>query len=448
MLEGRHPRCPAFGPGAALAAATLLWGPLALAQELPEEQELEDRRILFDIENPPELNHQLTESLAFGAALDSEFTYEGNFDLDAADDRDLARLNPELAVSFGLDVSDNVFAYLEVHLERDFDFRAPDDEPDPETKLIIDEAYLTFSDIVEGLSLQAGRARLRDRREWLMDQELDGLRAFLRLTPFGLELAANREQLFDYDLLHKDSTTTINNYQANLRYKPDETFEANGYVFYRDNRDADTDDLTFLGLQAITDWPGGGGWWLDGAYVFGREDGSQVGGFGLDGGVTVVPDTPFGLSGTLATAFGSGDDDPGDGRDHAFRQTGLQENQDGFNGITRFKYYGEALDPELSNLIVLTAGIGLRPSARSSLDLVYHRYWQAETADFLRETAIDADPDGRHHHLGDEVDLVLGVAEIEAVDIEGAVGLFLPGIAFPDDSDAAFLARLEVSIDF
>ncbi|WP_193369549.1 alginate export family protein [Pelagibius marinus] len=448
MLKIRHARRPAFGPLAALSAATLLWAPLALAQEQQEEEELEDRHILFDIENPPELSYRLTEQLSFGAALDSEFNYEGDFDLDASEDQDLARLNPELAVSFGLDVSENIFAYLEVHLERDFDFRAPGDEPDPETKLIVDEAYLTFSDIVESLSLQVGRARLRDRREWLMDQELDGLRTFLRLSPFGLELAANREQFFDYDLLHKDSITAIDNYLAKLRYRPDETFEANGYVLIRDNRDADADDLTFLGVQAIADWPGGGGWWLDSAFVFGREDESQVSGFALDAGVTVVSDAPLGLSGTLAAAFGSGDSDPEDGHDHAFRQSGLQENQDGFNGITRFKYYGEVLDPELSNLVVLTAGLGLRPSEGSSLDLVYHRYWQPQAADFLREAALDADPGGRHHHLGDEIDLVLGLSEIEAVDIEAAVGVFLPGKAYSAENDAAFLARVEVSFDF
>lgn len=448
MLETRHSGWPTFAPVSALAAAALLWTPVALAQETPEGDDLEDRHILFDIENPPELDHHITKSLTFGAALDSEFVYERNFDLDAADNRDLARLTPELAVSFGLDLTERAFAYLEIHVERDVDFRAPDDESDPETRLIIDEAYLTFSDIVEGFSLQAGRARMQDRREWLMDQELDGLRAFLRLEPVGLEFAANREQLFDYDLLHADSITRINNYLANLRYRPDETFEANSYVLYRDNLDEDADDLAFLGLQAINDWPGGGGLWLDTAYVFGREDGSQVSGFGVDGGITVVPDAPLGLSATFAVAYGSGDADPDDSRDRAFRQSGLQENEDGFNGITRFKYYGEVLDPELSNLIIVTAGLGILPSDRSSLDLVYHRYWQDEAADFLRDAAIDADPGGRHRYLGDEVDLVLGLSEIEAVDIEAAVGVFLPGKAFSAEDDAAFVARIEVSIDF
>jgi alginate production protein len=448
MHEARHSGGQACAAVTALAAAVLLWAPAVSAQETPDDDEAEARHILFDIEDPPELDHRLNDWLSFGAALDSEFVYEGNFDLVDSEQQDIARLTPEIAVSFGLDLAEQAFVFLEVHLERDIDFRAPGDEPNPETRLIIDEVYLTLSDIIEGFSLQAGRVRLHDRREWLMDQELDGLRAFLRLSPFGLELAVNREQLFDSDLLNADSITSINNYLANLRYRPDAGFEANGYVLYRDNRDADADDLTFLGLQAIKDWPDGGGLWLDTAYVFGREDGSQVSGFGVDGGITLAPEAPYGLSGTLALAYGSGDADPGDGRDHSFRQSGLQENEDGFNGITRFKYYGEVLDPELSNLIILTAGLGLRPSEDSSVDLVYHRFWQAEAADFLRDAAIDAEPDGRHRHLGDEIDIVVGLSEIEAVDIEAAAGVFLPGKAFAGGDDPAFIARIDVSIEF
>jgi hypothetical protein len=37
---------------------------------------------------------------------------------------------------------------------------------------------------------------------------------------------------------------------------------------------------------------------------------------------------------------------------------------------------GERLDPELSNLLIFTGGIGIRPTRRSSIDLVYHHYLQ------------------------------------------------------------------------
>ena len=43
-----------------------------------------------------------------------------------------------------------------------------------------------------------------------------------------------------------------------------------------------------------------------------------------------------------------------------FRQTGLQENKGRMSGVKRWRFYGEVLDPELSNLRVASAGFGLR----------------------------------------------------------------------------------------
>ena len=94
MLEARHSGGPACAAISALAAAAILWAPAAPAQESPDDDEGAARHILFDIEDPPELDHRLSDWLSFGAALDSEFVYEGNFDLDASEQRDLARPSP------------------------------------------------------------------------------------------------------------------------------------------------------------------------------------------------------------------------------------------------------------------------------------------------------------------------------------------------------------------
>lgn len=437
----------------AVMAALRIPQALAAEEETEEAEEAgaaeeADEIFFFDFDKDLELKYRLAEDLTFGVELDNEFVYEGNFNLDDTDDEDLAQLTPELSVAFAYEPIPQLSAYLEILFERAVNFRSPGDEPDPDARLIIDQAYLNFRDIVEGVSLQVGRARIRDRREWLLDRELDGLRAFVKMEPFGLEVSATREELIDKDLLNDDSITDINNYLVTARYKPNNEIDTNAYVFYRDNRDDHADDLAFLGLQALTDWQEGGGLWLDTSYVFGRDEGNQVSGFAVDAGITLVPDTSWGFSATLGFAFGSGDDDPDDGKDHAFRQTGLQENNDGFNGITRFNYYGEVFDPELSNLIILTAGLGILPGEQTSLDLVYHRYWQPEKADFLRDSAIDVDPNGRSRHLGDEIDLVLGMSEFENFDVEGAIGAFFPGAAFPSDSDPAFVVRLEATIEF
>ena len=63
--------------------------------------------------------------------------------------------------------------------------------------------------------------------------------------------------------------------------------------------------------------------------------------------------------------------------------------------MTDFKYYGHALNPELSNLLIVTVGLGVRPTARSSFEVVYHYYRQDEALAELRNSNLDVDPDGR-----------------------------------------------------
>ena len=150
----------------------------------------------------------------------------------------------------------------------------------------------------------------------------------------------------------------------------------------------------------------------------------------------------------LGYAFGSGDSDPDDDRDRAFRQTGLQGNETEVGGLTPFRYYGEAFDPELSNLSIFTAGLGARPTAELSADLVYHYYLQDHAADELRDSALDAEPTGQSRRLGSEIDLVLGFEEEGDFRIRGFLGYFMPGRAFADGADAALFARIEAQYEF
>lgn len=113
---------------------------------------------------------------------------------------------------------------------------------------------------------------------------------------------------------------------------------------------------------------------------------------------------------TLGFAFGSGDSDPDTDVDRNFRQTGLHDNSGKFNGNTKFKYYGEVFDPELSNMMIWTAGAGIRPSKNTSLDVVYHHYSQVDRSDELRDVDIDPDPTGKSRDLGHAVDLIVGAS--------------------------------------
>lgn len=102
-----------------------------------------------------------------------------------------------------------------------------------------------------------------------------------------------------------------------------------------------------------------------------------------------------------------------------------------------FPYLGVTLEPELSNLSVLTTGIGFLPHERISIQLLYHQYRQQHASDTLRDSNLDADPNGVDQDLGYGVDLAIGAELTDTIEIEALAGLFQPGDAFEDDSDSA-----------
>jgi len=210
-------------------------------------------------------------------------------------------------------------------------------------------------------------------------------------------------------------------------------------------------------------------YWLDGAWGGGREfvfdfkkDKKKknhervsdrikrnVNGWGLDTGLSWETRLPWRPTLTLSYAFGSGDRTPERGTDHSFHQTGLHDNKVRFGGVTRFHYYGEVLDPELSNLHIWTAALGFRFWRASSIDFLYHFYRQVYPAPFLRDTNLDADPTGKGQTIGQEWDLVLGLRGWEHLEIELLAGLFRAGSAYgPLSGETAYISTLKVTYNF
>jgi alginate production protein len=156
----------------------------------------------------------------------------------------------------------------------------------------------------------------------------------------------------------------------------------------------------------------------------------DVGGWGLDAGINWMLPLPWEPRLYAGYAFGSGDSSPESGDDHSFRQTGIETNEAGYGGVERFAQYGIALDPELSNLGILTIGAGLGLLRSSSLDLVYHYYRLVEPAEALRDSRLDFELDGQHRDLGHGVDLMLGLEEWERFELFLGLSAFRAGRAF------------------
>lgn len=405
----------------------------------------------FDPDEPPEATIRIAPFLTFGGQVELEYLLERNIDLDGTDDEDRSGIEPGLTLVFSFDPSRHFQAFFDVKLGGEFLFE-DGDKVDDKVVLEIEQAYLFFDDLFdEGFSFQIGRQRFEDERQWLYDEELDAARVFYEVSDYSLELSFSRKDFADRDLLNPDEKDRSNNYVLYGKYeREEEEIEriAGAYVVFRDDRSSENDSPLLIGIHADGDLTESIGSWLELAYAGGEDGSNKVRGFGFDLGSTYEFDLPLEPSITLGYAFGTGDGDPDDDVDKSFRQTGLQNNEGSFNGVPDFLYYGELLDPELSNLSIFTAGTGINMTEESSIDLVYHYYLQQKASDSLRDAGIDADPDGQSKRLGSEIDLVIGYEGTNGLELALKLGYFIPGEAFPSESENGFLTRLEIQYEF
>lgn len=441
--EPAPPAEPALGETTTLAAAIATTSPIPTSAEPSKAISVE-----FDFESPPKARYQLTPMLSYGAKLEFDLEYEKNYDLDSGIGDDRTKGTPELKLGLLFEPDPRVRAFVQLDIERQFLLDGPSGESGGPTKLNVTLAHLTIPRIVDGLAFQIGRQRFKDPREWLYDEKLDAARLYYQIGPIGFELSASREELVDKNLLDKSTEREIDNYFLVGRYAWSRDSEVSVYVLGRNDRSVRDRDFVFFGLRSMGEISSNAEYWIDLAHINGSDRSNDIEGYGFDLGTTYVFNTKYEPSLTLGAAFGTGDRDRNDGVDKNFRQTGLEDNSAKFNGVTRLKYYGEVLDPELSNIFILTAGTGIRPTRRSSVDLVYHYYRQATTSTRLRGADIDDDPQGLDHELGHEVDLVAGYREFEDIDVELVLGVFVPTDAFRSNADNAYFTGFEISYNF
>ncbi len=400
-------------------------------------------------DDPPRPVLELAPAWELGAEMEVEVIGRRNRDLDSAVDDDLVSIEPKGKVDLLFRPNPRFSAFADLELSKILLPRSPEGSTSLPARLELKELHVTFNELLRGASFQIGRAKFRDRREWLYDEELDTARGFFEVGPVELELSVSRLNWFDRDLLNGDSAEDerVANVFAIAHLDGPEQSRSSLYLLRRDGDDSDGEDLLFAGVQSAGRLAPAASYWLDASLVWGDDGPNDVLGAGVDLGVIKTLPGPLAPSITLAVAYGTGDSDTG-GRDGNFRQTGLQENEGAFAGIASFQYYGEVLDPELSNLTILTAGLGIRPTPSSSVDLVYHYYRQNEAVPALRDAAIDAEPDGMHRELGMGVDLVVGLRSGEALESRLILGWFFPGRAFADDASIGYFAGLEIVREF
>lgn len=384
---------------------------------------------------------RLSDVLTLGVRFEGRRTDERELDLDPTDDED--RVDHTLSVRSELYWKPNPDLRGLLGLTNELRFRDDDEDgafSSHATRL--NEAYLRWYDIHgSNFGLQFGRQDFDERREWLWDENLDAVRLHWRARGLRLEVAG-ATVAFDGDDAD-EATETLLAYVTN----DDDDRVVGAYVIdKRTELGGDDDRPVFYGLRAYGEWFDQHDVWAELAFQDGYRGTTDLGGYALDVGTTWTPESlaPWYLVGGFA--FGAGDSNPDDGRDGNFRQTGFNDNNDKFGGVTSFRYYGEVFDPDLTNLSILTLGVGRRFGDDVSVDLVYHRYMQDEALARLGESELDATPNGVDRELGDGLDLVVGSRDHGGVDLELVLGAFWPGDAFEDD-EMAWLAQVQVRFD-
>lgn len=381
---------------------------------------------------------RLTDNLVAGGEIQWDIEWRKNHNLrnDRERDRLIQEASAELELSFRPD--DRFFAFTKFRLGRKFVIFDEQRNLDFNTRIDVNQAYFVALDVpVEGIALEVGRQKFDQGREWVMDDEIEGARLFFDLNEVLVEASVSKRFIDK-----SDREAGIVNYLVAAHFDPWEDANLFLYGLHREHGDLVDLDRTHVGLSFKSTFAEDDGKvWVDFSYVWGSEDDLDVEGYGFDvAGMYVFSTMDWEPSIYFDIAYGSGDDDPADGKDSSFRQTGLNDNNDKFNGVTSFRYLGELVRPEVSNLIVMSTGFGFRPYRKTSVDVMFHHYRQVKASTTIRRSRLRLDPQGVKRNLGWEVDIIVGLEAWKPLEMEVVLAYFHPGSAFgPSPDDAWFL---------
>jgi hypothetical protein len=377
------------------------------------------------------------------------------------------------------------FAYVEARGGKEYLFESerPFDEGQSDAR--IGEAYVELRGLgVPWLAIAVGRQKFNEEREWHYNRKnLDAVRLLADFGRTSVEASVSRD-IFDQSRNLRDQDLV--NTMIQVRYEVVDDIELEAYWLDRRDRTDLDDSPRILGLRLLAERGRHIEAWLDLA----RQTGSvctrraiiDLDGDGLaddlvdggnlcprdreidpvvrdvralafDGGLTYRPRIRLDPTFTFGYASGSGERDaPLDQQLQttatSFRQSGLHRNRWKFNGHVSFRYYGEVLDPTLMNLRIWTAGIGLRPARRFSIDAIYHRYRQDKPSRRFHDYDAGEQPSGIDPDIGEEWDLVLGYEPNRRFELRLTGGFFMPGEAFDSSVENSAAARFQAKFRF
>ena len=376
---------------------------------------------------------------------------------------DLLNLKQELQLQLFYSASERLSAFSEIKWRADQQIY-PDEIPQWSEEVRLGESWLHWQPLSDSaVSIKIGRQYFVEPRQWWWYDVLDALRFDYTRDPWHLTIGvaetlvrtSSRENFInpqEEDVLrllgHVDwKLSTALQFSAFYLGQRDHStrppLDSLMEIARVDESDA---DLHWIGLRVSGDIDLTLGstlkYWADAAAVSGDEtlfeftnevDGisrvtavwqQRVRGDAVDLGLVWESNTARRPTLAVSYARGSGDTNLDDDTDRAFRQTGLQY------PFQEFRYYGELLRPELSNLSITTVTMGFAVTTGSYLTLGYHRFRQVYPTDFLRYARIELLPTGQDNDIGSELSLLIEIREWENLAVVLAAATFQAGDAF------------------
>ncbi len=446
-----------------------------------------------------------TDRLELDSQLIFQYIYEENPDLttDAEDTED--SLSEQFQFSAGANITNNLTGFmraraLNINGDSGFDDDTGETETLDETFLELRQLWIRYDHLarIVPLYLQVGRQRLQEPRAiwWNSNNDLiklsyDGT-IYSGFLAAGEDLASYRAGTDeDYEKDDEDRLRILGELSWQYRY---DHFLEGRFVYENDysdlepvgafqdadDRDIEDNNALWAGARVAGTYVPDNTWLRIFKYradliglvgevdeiqsITVNENTRQVTGstnrdlraWAFDSNVILFPEMWSGPAFTLGYAFASGDDDPDDDTDNAFRQTDLEGNSSRI-GLERKQQrnYGEVLRPELSNLHILSAGIDVPVTEYSDVSLTYFYYHLDEEATDLRSDGITARMNGTDKSVGQAADFIVNVGLgdeigyqtkfIDGVDFRFVAGSFFPGDAYNitgDDNVYRFFTEL------
>lgn len=369
------------------------------------------RQSLFDIETRKKTKSALIDGVTYGAYVNARFIGERNRRLDdgVTDGSDEIAGYAGLALRADLSGALTAFGHGEARINRTTRRTRPTTEV---AEAEIKEALVSYQ-LSETAAVSAGRMRLSDSERWIIDTSIDGLHFSHIRGGQVLEIAAST------DAFEGESTLLI----AHAGQVEDDR-ALHGYAVAETTAKEQRLHLAAAWSHSPSDRLS---YTFNAGALLGDAANGEAAGFGFDIRAThTVSAHEWNPQITLGVAAGA----PG------FAQSEFHTNKTYDGGQMQFHRYGYVFQPELTNMAVGTASVGIRPSRALSVDLGFHAYAQIDRRTETPDARVRGKTTGGSHLLGAEVSLVGAWRPTRKTKFEVGAGVFQAGPAYADRSSA------------